>query len=630
VPYKEFFTHIDSPMRNMVALLAAQQAPAGIMQLPPPNGSPANSVTNRPDRAHRSPTPYGLVTGIAIWTPRPKVAAMRIFGLLFCIHVVCAAYSAPSAISASAILAHTKILASDEFEGRAPATAGEQKTIAYLTAEFGKIGLQPGNPDGTFIQPVPMVGITSQSALTFSAGGQTLQPQVGIDFIALSRREQPLIELADNGVVFVGYGIVAPEFGWDDFKGVDVRGKTVVMLINDPPVTDPATGRLDETVFGGRAMTYYGRWTYKFESASARGAAAVFIVHETGPAGYPFAVLAAGSGRETFDVGSVDTNAGRVSVEGWLSLEAARQLFAAVGQDFSALKAAAARRDFRPVPLAACAHVTITNTTRAVSSRNFLALLPGSDPELRDQFVVYSAHWDAYGRDSGRSGDQILNGAADNAIAVAMLLEIARAAHSLPPGERPRRSLLFFCPTGEEKGLLGSRYYAEHPLHPLTHTVANVNLEPLDANLAYGPTRDLEIVGCNASTLDDYAAEIAREQGRVLRPDAEPEKGYYYRSDHFEFARAGVPAFFARSGVDLIGQSAGSGARLRQAYLVNDYHKVSDTVKPDWTLQGAAYDAEFFLALGLRAANADALPAWKAGAEFKARREAMMQAATPR
>ena len=278
---------------------------------------------------------------------------MRILCLLFCIHVVCAAASAPSAISASAILAHTKILASDEFEGRAPATSGEEKTIAYLTAEFGTIGLQPGNPDGTFVQPVPMVGITSQSALTFRAGGQTLQPQVGIDFIALSRREQPLIELADNGVVFVGYGIVAPEFGWDDFKGVDVRGKTVVMLINDPPVTDPATGRLDETVFGGRAMTYYGRWTYKFESASARGAAAVFIVHETGPAGYPFAVLAAGSGRETFDVGSVDTNAGRVSVEGWLSLEAARQLFAAVGQDFSALKAAAARRDFRPVPLAA-------------------------------------------------------------------------------------------------------------------------------------------------------------------------------------------------------------------------------------------------------------------------------------
>jgi Zn-dependent M28 family amino/carboxypeptidase len=402
-----------------------------------------------------------------------------------------------------------------------------------------------------------------------------------------------------------------------------------VMLINDPPVRD-ATGQLDAAVFGGNAMTYYGRWTYKFESASARGAAAVFIVHETGPAGYPFAVIAAGSGRETFDVGSPESSRQRVAVEGWITLETARQLCAASGQDFAALKAAAASREFRPVPLAARAQVTVANQVRDVVSRNVIALLPGSDPQLRDEFVIFSAHWDAYGRDASRTGDQILNGAADNAIAVASMVEIAHAVAALPADQRPRRSLLFFSPTYEEKGILGSKFYAENPLHPLARTIANFNLEPLDANLAYGPTRDLEIVGRNPSTLDDYAAEVARAQGRVLRADSEPEKGYYYRSDHFEFAKAGVPAFFVRSGVDFIGQPEGTGARLRQNYLVNDYHKVTDEVRPDWTCEGAAHDARFLLAVALRAANADTFPQWKPGTEFKAKRDAMLARAPSR
>ncbi|WP_415908568.1 M28 family metallopeptidase [Oleiharenicola sp. Vm1] len=479
------------------------------------------------------------------------------------------------------------------------------------------------------MQEVRSTGLTSQSALTFTAGGQTLAPQVGLDFIALSRRRQPQVELKDSEVVFVGYGITAPEFGWDDFKGVDVRGKTVVMLINDPPITDPQTGRLDDAIFGGKAMTYYGRWTYKFESASDRGAAAVFIVHETGPAGYPFAVIAAGSGRETFDVGSEAASQQRVAVEGWITLDTARRLFAAAGQDYATLKAAAARRDFRPVPLHARAHVTVANTVRSVASRNVVALLPGSDPQLRDQFVVYSAHWDAYGRNPALAGDQILNGAADNAISVAMMLEIAQVTAALPAAERPRRSLLFFAPTYEEKGILGSQFYARNPLHPLARTVANLNIEPLDANLAYGPTRDLEVVGRNPSTLDDYAAEIARAQGRVLRPDSEPEKGYYYRSDHFEFAKVGVPAFFVRSGVDFLDAPAGTGEKLRLQYLVNDYHKVSDEVRSDWTCGGAAADAKFLLALGLRVANADTIPEWKPGTEFKAVRDASLRAAAP-
>jgi len=550
-------------------------------------------------------------------------ASLSLLTLLACTSAI-AEVPAPSA---ARILERTKALASDEFEGRAPGTAGEDKTVAYLTSEFKKLGLQPGNPNGTYVQDVPTTGITSKSSLTFSAGTQTLAPQVGLDFIALSRRRAPQVELKDSEVVFVGYGITAPEFGWDDFKGVDVRGKTVVMLINDPPITDAKTRQLDDTIFGGKAMTYYGRWTYKFESASARGAAAVFIVHETGPAGYPFAVIAAGSGRETFDVGSEAASQQRVAVEGWITLDTARRLFAAAGQDYATLKAVAARRDFRPVALGARANVTVANTIRSVTSRNVIALLPGSDPKLRDEFVIYSAHWDAYGRNPALTGDQILNGAADNAISVAMMLEIAQVTAALPAAERPRRSLLFFAPTYEEKGILGSQFYARNPLHPLARTVANLNIEPLDANLAYGPTRDMEIVGPNPSTLDDYAAAIAREQGRVLRPDSEPEKGYYYRSDHFEFAKVGVPAFFVRSGVDFVDAPAGTGEKLRLQYLVNDYHKVSDEVRPDWTCGGAAADAKFLLALGLRVANADAMPEWKPGTEFKATREASLAAA---
>jgi Zn-dependent M28 family amino/carboxypeptidase len=533
------------------------------------------------------------------------------------------AWSAPAEISAARILARTKIIASDEFEGRAPGTPGEEKTVNYLAAEFRQIGLAPGNPNGTYFQDVPMLGITSRATAVFSAGSQTLTPAAGLDFIALSRRNQPTVTVRDSEMIFVGYGVVAPEFDWDDFKGVDVRGKTVVLLINDPPVLDPATGRLDERVFRGRAMTYYGRWTYKYEIASARGAAACLIVHETGPAGYPFAVLAAGSGREAFDLDSPDQNAGRVAVEGWLTRDTATQLFAAAGQNYDQLKAAAARRDFRPVPLSTRATLTVANTTRAVASRNVVALLPGTDPKLRHEYVVFSAHWDAFGRDPSRTGDQILNGAADNAIAVAQLLEIAQVAAATPP----RRSFLFFAPTAEEKGLLGSRYYATRPLYPLARTLANLNLEPLDANSAYGPTRDLEVVGSNASTLDDLAAELARAHGRVLRPDTEPEKGYYYRSDHFEFAKVGVPAFFVRSGLDFIGQPAGYGLQLRQAYLERDYHKVTDEVKPDWTMAGAAQNAGFLLQLGLRVAQAESRPEWKPGTEFKAVRDAMLRAA---
>lgn len=526
-------------------------------------------------------------------------------------------------LSAERILARTKALASDEFEGRAPGTAGEEKTIAYLIDQFRQLGLQPGNPDGTYVQRVPLVGITSRPDLHFSVGDRTIDPVLVNDYIALSRRLTPTVDVKDSELVFVGYGVVAPEFGWDDYKGVDVRGKTVVMLINDPPVADPHDpAKLDENVFRGRAMTYYGRWTYKYEIASEKGAAACLIIHETGPAGYPFAVVSGSWGRENFDLHAPDGNRSRVALEGWLTLDAAKALLAATGHDFAALKAAAARHDFQPVTLGGTASFTVQNSLREVASRNVVGLLPGRDPARRNEYVIYTAHWDHLGRDPRVPGDQIFNGAADNASGTATLLEIAYGLTHLPTELRPQRSILFLSVTAEEKGLLGARYYAENPLYPLNHTLANINL---DGANPHGPTRDVEVIGAGASTLEDIGSAVAAAQGRTVRPDAEPEKGYYYRSDHFEFAKVGVPAYYPKSGIDFIGQPAGYGEKLRAAYIAHDYHKVTDEMKPDWTFAGAAQDAAFMLEVGRRVANADTWPTWYATSEFKARRDASLK-----
>ena len=328
-----------------------------------------------------------------------------------------------AAMNADSIRARIAALSSDEFEGRAPATPGEDKTIAWLAAEFKKLGLKPGNPDGTYVQNVPMIGITSQTAMRFNAGGSVLEPTPMTECVVHSHRVVSRLEIKDSEVVFVGYGVVAPEYGWDDYKGVDVRGKTIVMLVGDPPVPDPRDpAKLDGTVFKGRAMTYYGRWTYKYEIASAKGAAACLIVHETGPAGYPFAVLGGTAGREECDLRTPDGNAGRVAVEGWLTLDSSRKLFAAAGRDFAALKKSAVGRDFKPVALPATASFTVDNRIREIASHNVVARLAGSDPRVRNEWVIYSAHWDHLGRDPRLAGDQIFNGALDNAAGVAALL----------------------------------------------------------------------------------------------------------------------------------------------------------------------------------------------------------------
>lgn len=528
--------------------------------------------------------------------------------------------------AAARILEHIRVLSSDEYEGRAPGTPGEDKTVAYMQGEFSKLGLKPGNPDGTFIQNVPMVGITSTPTTTFEVAGKTLTPLVLNEYIAVSRHTTPLVEVKDSPIVFVGYGVVAPEYGWDDFKGVDVRGKTVVMLINDPPVRDPKDPtRLDDAMFKGKAMTYYGRWTYKYEEASAKGAAACLIVHETGPAGYPFAVVSGSWGRENFSLATADGNAGRVSVEGWLTLDYAKTLFAAAGQDYDALKAAAVSKDFHPVEFNAKANFSIANQIRPLASRNVLAKIEGSDPARRDEYVIFTAHWDHLGRNPKLKGDQIYNGALDNASGSAGILEIAREFMALSPAERPRRSILFLSVTGEEQGLLGSEYYAQHPLYPLTKTVADINIDGMGTA---GPSRDLEVIGYGNSTIDDIANDLLKKEGRVLVPDQQPEKGGFYRSDHFEFAKVGVPAFYAHGGDDIIGKPEGYGRQRRDEYTANDYHKVSDEIKPWWDLRGAAQDADLLFQIGQDLADTGTWPVWKAGSEFKSRRDEMMAAAS--
>jgi Zn-dependent M28 family amino/carboxypeptidase len=418
----------------------------------------------------------------------------------------------------------------------------------------------------------------------------------------------------------VGYGIVAPEFQWDDYKGADVAGKVLVMLVNDPPVPDPKNpGGLDENVFRGKAMTYYGRWTYKYEIAAAKKAAGCLIIHETGPAGYPWEIVGNNTG-ERFDLVAPDQGMSRAAVEGWITYEKARALFEMTSRDLEMLKRTARDRSFRPVELGATALLTIRNTSRRIESNNVVAKLEGRDAKVRDEWVIYTSHWDHFGIGPEVSGDTIYNGARDNATGAGGMMEIA----TVMAKARPRRSVLFLSTTAEEQGLLGAEYYAGNPLYPLAKTLAVINLDVLNTR---GRTKDVTLVGLGMSTLDDYLIQAAREQGRVVVPDPEPEKGFYYRSDHFEFAKQGVPALHMNEGVEDIGKPRGTGLEARRRYTTEDYHKPSDEVKPDWDLSGMVEDLKLLYTVGHRVANAKAFPTWKPGTEFKAKRDAMMGAA---
>ena len=529
--------------------------------------------------------------------------------------------AASQAIDTASLLQHIKDFSADSMEGRAPGTPGEEKAVAYLTQQFQKLGLKPGNPDGSYIQKVDLIGYKAHPTASFTAKGKTVSLRYPDDYIANSRHNRDSTRIDTSGVVFVGYGVVAPEYGWDDYKGVDVHGKTILMLINDPAVPAPNaakkdTAALDTTMFKGKAMTYYGRWTYKYEIASAKGAAAAIIIHETGPAGYPYEVVRSSNSAEQFDVPSADAE-NRVPVEGWIRSEKAKELLRDAGLNFDSLKAAARRKDFTPVVLDAKANFNVKIEHRQIQSKNVVAKLEGSD--RKDEYVIYSAHWDHLGRDTSLKGDQIFNGAADNASGCAALLDIAAAFTKLPTP--PKRSILFLSVTAEEKGLVGSKYYAQHPLYPLNKTVANINMDGINQ---WGRTKDFTVIGLGNSTLDDVLTRILTADGRTVRPDAEPEKGFYYRSDHFEFAKQGVPALDTDAGIEFVGKPNGYGMKKRDEYTAKDYHKPSDEVKKDWDLSGGVQDVRTLFRVGYVVADMDAMPQWSPGNEFKAKRDSTL------
>lgn len=517
-------------------------------------------------------------------------------------------------------LAHdTKILASDEFEGRAPASNGEIKTVNFLEQEFKKIGLKPGNGQ-SFFQEIPMVVITADPSARLEIKGEkkSFTFVYRDEFVAKSLREVEKVSLADTEMVFAGYGIVAPEYNWNDYEGLDVRGKTVVVLVNDPgyAAQDPA-------LFSGRTMTYYGRWTYKYEEAARQGAAGIFIVHETGPAGYPWGVVRNGWTGPQFTLASADNNMSRCAAEGWLHQETVRTIFESAGLNYDEIKAAASKRGFKAVPLGFRASLTLKNTVKNVTSRNVIAFLPGS--KRADESVIYMAHWDHFGMNPALEGDQIFNGAVDNATGTAALIELAKAFKKL--SRPPRRTIIFLVVTGEEQGLLGSTYYATHPLFPAAKTAAVINMDALNI---YGRMKDITVIGYGLSDLDRYIEAAAKEQGRTVNPDPAPEKGSYFRSDHFPFAKQGIPAVYPSGGIDSMEHGKEWTLAKKDNYTAQDYHKPSDEYDPNWDLSGAIDDLRLLFKVGYRLAEESTFPNWKEGTEYKAKRDADMGAAKSR
>ena len=517
-------------------------------------------------------------------------------------------------ISARDLAADIAVLASDEFEGRGPSSAGEERTIQFLKDEFIKLGLEPGNGQSYF-QDVPLVALTSDpgSGLVIWGDGSTTRPSFRQQYVAWTKRVVRGVSLDRSDLVFVGYGIVAPEMGWNDYEGLDVKGKTVLMLVNDPGYATQ-----DEAVFNGNAMTYYGRWTYKFAEAARQGAQGALIIHEAGPAGYPWEVVRNSWTGPQFSLVSPDNNASRCAVEGWLTEEFAREMLTGAGRDLDSLKARAATTGFKAVRLPLGISLSLTNDIERSNSRNVLGLLPGS--ERPDEVIIYMAHWDHFGKDPSLEGDQIYNGALDNASGTAGLLELAEAFASLRT--KTARSILFLAVTAEEQGLLGSLHYAAQPVYPLARTVAALNLDGLNI---YGPMRDVTVIGFGNSELDDYVAEAARKQRRVVRPDPNMEKGYFYRSDHFSFAQKGVPSLFLDHGMQHVKHGEAWTREQVDKYTAERYHKPSDEFDPNWDLEGAVDDLELLFSLGYRLGNEARFPQWREGNEFRAIRAAMME-----
>jgi Zn-dependent M28 family amino/carboxypeptidase len=516
---------------------------------------------------------------------------------------------AKAQITPAALRAPIRILASDEFEGRGPATRGDALARLYLSTELETLGLEPGGEKGGWEQPFDIVGVKAKLPATWDFTGKagSASLNLGDEYIAGSGVQTPTAAISDAQLVFVGYGIEAPEYQWNDFKGVDVKGKVLVMLNNDPD--------WDPKLFAGETRLYYGRWTYKYESAARHGAAGAIIVHTTPSAGYPWQVVQSSWGGTQFELPA--ENEPRIQLKGWATEDAARRLLKAGGADLDALVKQARSRGFKPVPLNLRTSIRFENEVSRVRTANVAGLLPGSDPKLKDEVVIYSAHHDHFGiGDPDKTGDKIYNGAEDNAAGCAQVLAIARAMAALP--ERPRRSILFLFVAGEEQGLLGSRYYSVHPTFAPGRIAANINY---DGGNFLGRTRDLTQVGAGKSSLDALARALVEKQGRKLVPDQNPDKGYYYRSDQFSFAKIGVPALYFDEGTDYIGKPAGWGKQKHEEWTEHVYHQPSDELTDEWVFDGMIEDAMIGFDAGWLIAQADEMPAWNKGDEFEAERK---------
>jgi Zn-dependent M28 family amino/carboxypeptidase len=519
-------------------------------------------------------------------------------------------------ISAEDLAAHIRVMSADAFEGRAPGGRGEELTVSYIRSQFQRLGLQPGNGDSYF-QTVSMVETTPDSSVTlqidFPDGSETLS--FGKQMVVGTSTGREEVAIADSEIVFLGYGIRAPEADWNDYS-IDVKDKTLVVLVNDPGF---ASG--DPEVFQGKRMTYYGRWSYKFEEAARQGAAAVLIVHEDAAAGYGWDVVENSWGGAQFDLTTSLDPAPRLPAQGWISGDSAEMLFKRSGHDLGALRQAAGQRGFAPVPLNARLTTTLRSEVRDGESRNVMALLPGS--ERPEEVIVYMGHWDHLGMNPELEGDQIYNGAVDNATGIAGILEIAERFVTEKP---PQRSILFMAVTLEESGLLGSKYYTANPVHPLANTVAAINM---DALYPIGRTRDFVVTGMGNSELEDVLRPIAGRQGRTLVPESAPEKGFYYRSDHFNFAKAGVPALYAKGGIDHVEKGEAYGRAWAAEYSANRYHKPADEFDPSWDLSGLVEDLNALYAVGRQLADSDQWPNWYEGNEFRAVRDVARPPASP-
>lgn len=523
--------------------------------------------------------------------------------------------SAANSISAEHLKEYISMLASDDFGGRAPASAGEEKTINYLAEQFKKLGLEPA-ANGSWFQEVSLVKLTADPSMKFivSTTGEKLNFTFAEDFIGGTPLTKDQVRIDNSDMIFVGYGINAPEYNWNDYEGLDVKGKTVVILVNDPGY---ATG--DTSLFTGKAMTYYGRWTYKYEEAARQGAKAAVIIHETGAAGYPWTVVRnSWSGPQFYPEENLFTNS-ELEFKGWVTTDAAKKIFEAAGMNYDEQIKSAAVRGFKPVPMNIKASVEFKNAVEHTKSNNVAALLPGSGKA--GEYIIYTAHWDHLGINPSFTGDSILNGAVDNATGTAALLEIARAFTNLP--ETQDRSILFLAVTGEEQGLLGSEYYAENPIFPLNKTVGVINMDALNI---FGTTKDMTVVGFGNSQLDNFAVRVLESHGRYASPDPTPEKGGYFRSDHFSFAKEGVPSLYLSKGVDNAEHGKEWGLQVSEKWIQDNYHKPSDNYEPEnWDFKGMIDDIRIYFEIGYELSISNEFPEWNAGFPFKSLRDEMMK-----